>query len=163
MLGASGQTIVLLAVVPFLVWATVTTVFVIRRRHKITVSAARESGVVTSDLPPDRPLAVERGGAWIGGMAVSWPMAVLELHSSHLVIRSRGDAFQPAVIRRSDIGRLRVDPGLLGASLKVFDSEGTEIDISFRGFSPGRLRRTLSQGGWYGFLHPETAPESAGS
>jgi hypothetical protein len=155
-LAASGQTIVLVMVAPFVIWAVVTLVVVLLRRRKRSLGDALESGIVRREVPSGKPIASQRGGAWVEGVSASWPFALLELYPTMLVLRSPQGLFKPMAVHRDDIGSLRIDRGILGPSLKVLDAAGQEIDFSFRVGRTASLRRTLSNAGWLGMLSAST-------
>lgn len=148
----SGLSIALFVTAPFVFWGVFTLGFVLNRRRKVTVGAGRTGDLIGSDVPNARPLSSLSGGAWIGGMGVSYPLAILELHPEALVLRSKQGVFTPVVVNRKSIGRLKISRGLLGVSLHLFDSSGRQIDVSFRAFGSAGLRRALSAGGWIGLL-----------
>lgn len=150
--AASGGAIVVLAIAPFLCWSVSAVGFLWWRRHHVAVVGRRRSKVIERSMPPGRPLAARRGGAWIGGLSVSWPFVHLELYSTHVVLRFQSGLQPPLAVPRSSISKLRITRGLLGASLKLFDPEGAQYDVSFRGFRRAPLRRMLSQAGWIGLL-----------
>ena len=152
MIAASTQSIILLAVVPFVFWGILSVGFVVARRKKVKFGDARASGLLTTELPTGRPLSSTRGGVWLGGMAVSWPFVVLEIYPSDLVVRSPQGAFEPVALSRDAISRLRIDRSVFGVSLKVEGTDGREIDFSFRAFSRRSLRAALSNAGWLGLL-----------
>ena len=152
MFAVSTQSIVLLFLIPFLLWGIISAGFIFQRRRKLKFNDAKKSAVFSSESPTGRPLSSIRGGVWLGGMAVSWPFAILELYPSDLVLRSPQGVFSPVVLPREAIGRVRIERGLLGVSLKVDGRDGREIDFSYRGFSTRALRETLSNAGWLGLL-----------
>lgn len=103
---------------------------------------------VTCHPPTGEPIASLKGGARIGGMAVSHPFAVLDLHESALVVRSPQNLFSPVSIRRDAVGSLRVTRRPVGAALKLRDENGCAYDVVFESFSSDQLRGALASAGW---------------
>ena len=81
-------------------------------------------------------------------MAISWGFVVLEFHPSDLVVRSPEGMFQPLVLSRDAISRVRIERGVPGASLKVDGIDGRELDLSFSAVRTRSLREALSRAGW---------------
>ncbi len=119
-------------------------------RRRISVPAARAGGVITTDMPAEPPLSSVPGRARIGRARITG--ALLELHPTSLVVHHRGVEPRPLVILRSGTGRIRVGPGLLGMSLRLFDRSGRRLGFMFWAMDARALYRGLADAGWQTML-----------
>lgn len=138
-----------LLLIPVAIYVILLAGSLIARRGRIRVkSDGTIDGKPSGPPPTGEPIASLKGGARIGGMAVSYPFAVLDLHESALVVRSPQHMFSPVSIRRDAVGSLRVTRRPVGAALKLFDENGRAYDVLFQSFSTDQLRGTLASAGW---------------
>ena len=152
MVSLSVQTLLAFSAASFVAWCLLTAVLLLRRRRKVTFGAANTARLLNGQPPSGRPLSSTRGQVWVAGMAISWDLVVLEFHPSDLVVRSPEGMFQPLVLSRDAISRVRIERGLLNASLKVDGIDGRELDFSFTTSRKRWLRDALSRAGWLGLL-----------
>ena len=131
MVSISVQTLVVFSAVSFVAWCVLTAVLQLRRRRRVTVGAANTVRLLTGQPPSGRPLSSTRGQVWVAGMANSWDFVVLEFHPSDLVVRSPVGMFQPLVLQRDAISQVRIERGVLSATLKIDGIDGRELDFSF--------------------------------
>lgn len=109
-------------------------------------------------LPEHPPAAEMRGGARIGGMNLSYPLATLKLYRNITSLDVVGclaivtDMTGPVVIPLADISALHIKSIGLGCALSIDDREGRRYDCSFTCMSRASLLDVLRQGGMSRFL-----------
>lgn len=108
---------------------------------------------------PEHPPAVEmRGGARIGGMNLSYPLATLKLYRNITSLDVVGclvivtDMTGPVVIPIADISALHIKSAGVGCALTIDDREGRRYDCAFQCMSRTSLLDVLRQGGVSRFL-----------
>jgi hypothetical protein len=114
--------------------------------------------ITRAPLPDHPPAAEMKGGARIGGMNLSYPLATLKLYRNITSLDVVGclaivtDMTGPVVISIADISALHIKSIGLGCALSIDDREGRRYDCSFTCMSRTSLLDVLRQGGMSRFL-----------
>lgn len=140
--------IFLLALAPFVFMIIMTWVFWLRRRGSVSMETLKSENIVSSTVPTGTPTAEVRGGAWIGGVGVSWPFVTLMLFPQYLVLKVSLSPLESVVVSSADVLCIRVDRSAVGPSLKVVGLDGRDMYFSFRAFRSRSLREAITSGGW---------------
>ena len=141
-----GVGIVLLAICALLA----TTVFVgIRRREKtgglgqVPPPAPEHARGIAAPRDEDYDLVL-RGGAWVNGINVTWPFAVLLVSRNQIELRVR--VLVPIRIARAEVTGVRRVRGPFGRGLKFRTESGRLDKVTF--WPVGKAAKELAELGW---------------
>lgn len=119
--------------------------FIVRRRRDW-------SAFSTSELKPaaaDIDTWTTKGGLWVGPMAMSWPLASLEV-SSRTIHIDTGGFIAPRVLSldRQDVERVRLQRGLLGVGIHFERADHQADGVTFWVLTRHDVETALRDRGW---------------